>query len=1043
MTSELKKKKEVKIFALPQFAVHHPVAIVMIYVGLLVLSLVALNRMRLDLFPDVTFPTMSIITSYQGAGTEEIEEKITKRVESTVSIVRNLKELNSVSKEGVSVVNLKFEWGINLDNAANDVRDKLGFLKKVLPEDADDPTIVRFDMKDMPILFIGVGAEESYPKLFNILDTDVSNFLKRVPGVGNVIVRGGMARQINIDVDRQRLEAHGLTLLDIKNAVGANNITMPAGNIKIARTDYLLRVPGEFHNVDEISEVTVGYYKGKTVKVKDIATVKDSHADELEKVSVNGRRGAWLMIQKRGEANTIDVVAAVKKIMPEIRAIVPKDITMDIMIDNSKEIKRTLGNLTETLRIAIFLIFGVIFFFLRRIRPALIVFTSIPISLLDSFMLQYLFGYTINMISLLALTIAVGLVVDDALVVMENQIRRQEELGEDPKTAAIHATSEVGRAVTMSTLTSCIVFLPMIFATGIAGVMFRQLSIVMVITLLLSLFDSLTLNPMLSSIFLKQMHDDKDGLIKTLHRKSEQFLIWIENRYRNLISWALEHRKTVVFGALVIFVGSLSLVPLVGTTFMPEEDTAQIQAFFELPVGTRVEAVHEVMEQAEKFLRAAVPAKYIENVLWRDGDNPKLTMGSMQGKSGSNIGTFFTVLVEKNKRTLSMNQINQMLRKEMAKIPGITRTTFQSGDMAANLIGQGKPMVVNIFGYDLEKSNEVAEQIKKKMEELKGFSDITISLDMTRPELHVMIDREKAGALGISVKNVADTVNLAFAQQASSIYREEGDEYDIVIRLREEDRKNEPDLENLFVKTPTGEMVRLSNLAHFEKNPGPLQIDRMDQQRLIKVEANIEGGDLGAYTKKIDAVLKKMVLPHGISFSYGGSVKEQKESFNSLFLALILGIMLTYMIMAAQFESFTDPLIIMFSMPFGFVGAIWVFVITGYTLNIGTFIGLIMMVGLVVKQAIVYLDYALQLIDENWTTHDALMEAGRVRLRPILMTVSAMIFGLLPMALSTKEGSEFWQPLSMSVMGGLAVSTVVTLVLIPVLYSIVSERWGR
>jgi len=694
--------------------------------------------------------------------------------------------------------------------------------------------------------------------------------------------------------------------------------------------------------------------------------------------------------------------------------------------------------------IAMILIFGVILFFLRRVRPAIIVFTSIPISLIDSFMIQYMLGYTINMISLLAITIAVGLVVDDALVVMENQVRRQEDLGEDPKTAAINAASEVGRAVTMSTLTSCVVFVPMMFATGMAGVMFRELSMVMVVTLLLSLLDSLTLNPMLSSIFLKHAPAGERNRFEKLHAWSENIFQRIEQQYGSIIAWALDNRRKVIAFSAALFVFSIALVPLIGTEFMPEQDQGKINASIELPVGTRVEETHKVMEKIETILRTEIPGEWVEASLWNDGENVKQSMGSMQGKTGSFVGTVMGSLVEKDKRSLGINAINEKLRRATAKIPGITRASFSGGDITSKLTGSGKPMVVDIFGHDLIASNALAEKIKGLMEGMPELKDISISLDMTRPEFHVLVDREKAGALGIPVQNIADTVNLAFAQQRASTYREGGDEYDIVVRLRDEDRGTEPDLENLTVNTSAGSVVKLSNVARFERKPGPLQIDRQDQQRLISVQANLqEGTDLGSQTKILERKLKKLPMPPGLSTAFGGSVKEQRESFQSLFLALLLGVMLCYMIMAAQFESFVDPFIIMFSLPFGFIGAIWVFVATGFPLNIATFIGLIMMVGLVVKQAIVYLDYALQLIDDKWVVKDALKEAGRVRLRPIVMTVTAMIFGMLPMALSVKQGSEFWQPLSLSVIGGLVVSTVVTLVLIPVLYSVISDKFGR
>ena len=1035
------KKKTIKILGLPKFAVHHPVAMAMLYIGLMVLATTSFFRMGLDLFPDITYPVMSVITTYTGAGTEEVEAKITKLIESQTATARHLKEVTSISREGVSAVILEFEWGTDLDDSANDIRDKMGIIRKQLPSGADEPLIMRIDMKDIPILIMGVSSEESYSKVYNILDTDVSNMLKRVPGVGNVMVMGGQTRQINIDVDRRRLEAYGITLSDVKRAVAANNIMQAAGNIQIGITDYMLRVPGEFRSPEEIADAVVGISRGKAIKIKDVAEVRDSHPQETQKVMFNGKPGAVIMVQKRSEANSIAVADGVRKALPEIHKRIPKDIKIEPIMDTSEEIKRTLGSLSETLYVAGFLILGVILVFLRRVRPAAIVFTSIPVSLLDSFLVQYLAGYTINMISLLALTIAVGLVVDDALVVMENQIRRQEELGEDSKTAAINATSEVGRAVTVATLTSCVVFVPMLFAGGMAGMMFKPLSIVVIVTLLLSLFDSLTLNPMLSSLFLKAESHSRTGKLQKLLNYFEKAFSALETKYKNLIAWVLENPKKVVVASAVIFLASLLMTPLIRTEFVPTQDEGQLQAVIELPVGTRVEATNKVMGKTEEAFRSIVPKEWVKAMYWSAGTSSQSSMSIGMGrKSGSNVGTFAAMMVSKDKRTMSVDQINDKLREKVSKIPGITRMTF-SNSGSGSMMSSTKPMALNIFGYDLDASYALAEKIKNIMEkEIKGFKDVTISLDMTRPEYHVVIDRAKAGALGIPVQTIADTVNLAFSQQRSGVYREKGGEYDMVIRLRDEDRKFEPDLENLFVRTNAGDTVSLSNVARFEKKPGPLQIDREAQQRVITVEANIEGNDLGNMTSKLEKRLAKIALPEGISLSMSGSVKEQRESFLSLFYALLLGIMLVYMIMAAQFESMIIPLIIMFSLPFGFVGAIWMFVLTGCTLSITTFIGVIMMVGLVVKQAIVYLDYALQLIDDKWDIKEALKEAGRVRLRPILMTVSAMVFGFLPMALSTKQGSEFWQPLGLTIIGGLIVSTLVTLVLIPAAYYLIYRK---
>ncbi len=1026
---------------LPEFAVRRPVTTFGIYVALLTISLVAFSKMSVDLFPKVSFPTIGIFTTYQGAGPIEIEQKITRVIESAVSIVRNLKEIQSVSREGSSIVRLVFEWGTDLDGAANDVRDRLGFLKNLLPQEANDPMILRFDLSEIPIMFLGATAKESYPKLYTLMDTDVSDMLKRVPGVGNVFVRGGFARQINLNIDRHRLEGYGLTLDDISRALKDNNLTVPAGNIKIARTDYLLRIPGEFSNVEEINHMPVGRFQGKSIYFKDVGTAEDFRAEETEKITVNGAPGALVFVQKRGEANTIKVAEGVKEILPEIRRRLAPDVTLNVLIDNSKDIRRTIGNLTETMWIAVALIFGVVLFFIRQLRPAFIVFTSVPISLLDSFMFQYFFGYTINSISLLALTIAVGLVVDDAIVVMENQIRHQQELGEDPKTAAVKATSEVGLAVIASTLTSVAVFVPMVFASGIAGVLFKQLSLVISITLLLSLLDALLLNPMLCSVFLK-IKERKPGRLSTrFYQWSENQLLRLQNSYKKVIGAALDHKLAVISVSGLIFIGSLLLLPLIGTEFFPESDSGQLQAELQLPVGTRVEATHAVMEKFETNFKETVPKDWIEAYFWRDGSNPKMGFGGLTGqKEASNVGRFQAVLVEKNKRDLSIKEINGKLRQMVKTAPEVSRVGFFSGSIVDRiLLGREKPVVVDIFGYDLDKTYQIAQRIQAIMDSSQGVADATISLELTRPEFRINIDREKISALGISVKEVSDAINLAFAQERASVYRELGQEYDIVIRLKESQRKGEADLEGLVVKSPSGELVRLSNLVSFERTLGPLEIQRQDQQRIIRVEANTYGQDLGRVTRDLEANIKKIPLSPGVSVGFSGTIKEQRESFRDLLLALILGIILTYLVMASQFESFVVPFVIMFSVPFGFVGAIWMFMVFDKTLNVATFIGVIMMVGLVVKNAIVYLDYALQLERKGWGTREALIEAGRVRLRPILMTASAMIFGLLPLALSTKQGSEMWQPLSMTVIGGLLVSTTVTLVLIPTVYYMVQS----
>lgn len=1038
---------KIPIMGMPRFSVSRPVTIVMLYVGLLTLALVGFSRMRLDMLPDISFPTIAVVTPYRGAGAEEVESKVTRPIESGLSIVQGLKDVQSTSKEGLSMIQVRFDWGVPVNEAANDVRDKLGNLSNILPEGADSPYLLRFDLKDIPILFISARAKESYPQLFHILNNQVADAFKRVPGVGNIFVRGGWIRQININVDRQRLESVGLALGDIRRALLANNLTQPAGNIKMGDTSFLLRVPGEFESVDEISGIAVGSSGGRQVYLRDVAKVADDYAEETEKIVVNGSRAALLFIQKRSGANTIEVADAAKKMIPEIQKRLPPDVQLEVINDSSKDIKAVLSNLTEAMWVALLLVIIVVFLFLRELRPALVVCLSIPISLLDAFFFQYLLGYSINMISMMAMTIAVGLVVDDAIVVMENQIRHQRELKKSAAQAAVEATSEVGRAVISATLTSVVIFVPLIFAKGIGGIFFGQLAVVISVTLIISLFDSLTLNPMLCSLLLHEEGAGKSRhpFLQKWYDRTETILVGLETTYQNVIRWALGHKKTVGGAAAVIFLGTMALAPLVGTDFFPEQDSGDIQINVELPVGTKVEATHVVMERIAKEAQEVIKPEELVRYFWRDGVNVKNAFGGLTGqKEDSYVGQFNIKLVAKENRSRSAHAVIAVLRERLRRLPGVTRLDFASGDFTSRLLTGGtKPLVVEIYGYDLNETARLAEQVKEAIQKVPGVVDPAVSLDLRRPEYHVIINREKAAALGVPVQAVAETVNLGFAQQRASVYRELGDEFDMVIRMRDQDRRATPDLEGLFVKGGQGQLIRLANLVEFKRVGGPVQIDRANQQRVVRIGANLAGKSLGEVTAGVRKAVAKIPLPPGVSIDLVGAVKEQQESFQSLALALVLGMMLTYMVMAAQFESFLTPFIIMFAVPFGFVGIIWAFLLAGYTLNLASFLGIIMMVGLVVKNAIVYLDYVLQMEHKGLSVREALIEAGRVRLRPILMTALAMVFGLLPMAVSNHQGSETWQPMALSVIGGLLVSTTVTLVLIPTLYGFFGERRER
>ncbi|MFH0947893.1 MAG: efflux RND transporter permease subunit [Elusimicrobiota bacterium] len=1018
---------------LPEFSVKRPVATVMFYIAVFVLSIVALSRLALDMFPEITMPAIAVITQYPGAGPEEVEQKITKIIESNLAITPDLKEMKSVSKENVSMINLVFEWGINLDAATNDIRDRLDFAKRFLPEDVEKPTVMKFDMNQIPILFVTAIAKESYPKIKDILDEKLADPLKRIPGVGNIIVRSPIERQINVDIDRFKLQARGLVISDVVYALRLNNITLPAGTMEVASKEFLLRIPGEFENVLQISRIPVGNYKGRVVYLKDVADISDGFKEQTQYIRMNRSKGAMMMIQKKSGANTVTVAEAVKKRIEELKKTLPPDIKLAIPMDTSDDIKRVINNLRDTVIIGGILVILVVFFFLSNFKAAGIICVSIPASLIISFLFLYVMGYTINIMSLSAMAIAIGMVVDDAIVVLENIFRHIIELKKDKKSASVSATNEVVLAVSSATFATVVVFLPLIFTGGIAGIMFKQLGTIISLTLLTSLLVSLTLIPLMSSRFL----EPKKGI-----EKLDKFFLFLEKEYEILLSKALNHRwKTVgIFGAVLL--GSLLLIPLVGTEFMPEQDAGFLSVTFKTPVGTNVHKTNEVLLSLEDIVAQDVPEKIM--FFATSGQERGGSAGMSGMEQGSSIGSIMGKLVDKDKRKRSIRDINEALRKKFSKIPGITKLNFATGDpMQQRMLGSAKPVVVEVLGFDYEQTDLISEKIKETMEGIKGLTDVSISREKGKPEYRIKIDREKITALGLPIYTIADIANNAFAGKKATVYRELGDEYDVFVRLQKSDRIALADIDGLNIRTPAGVLVPLKNFVKIEKKTGPVDIERKDQTRVMRVEANTLGRSLGKITSELQSKLKKIPLPKDVAIEYGGSIKEQNESFRDLFLAMLLGIFLTYMVMAAQFESFRDPFIIMFSIPFAFVGVIWGLLITGMTLNITSFIGLIMLVGIVVKNAIVFIDYTIQQRNKQIPVYDALLESGRVRLRPILMTSLTTIFGMLPLALSRGSGSETWNSLGVTVIFGLAVSMLITLVIIPVVYSLFEEKNTR
>ena len=1026
---------------LPQFGVKRPVTVTMIFIGIIILGMVSLSRLGLDLMPELEMPAIGVFTNYSGAGPEEVEKRITEKLEERLATVPNLDKITSISREGTSVVSLAFDWGTNMDEAANDVRDYVGLAKQVLPEDADEPIIFKFDFSMMPILVMGVTAEESYPRLKKIVEDKVTDQLKRIPGVATAITRGGLERQILVELDKGRLEALHLSIDQIIQTLRLQNLTLPGGHLEVGLKDYLVRMPAEFKNVQEIKNTVIGMQHGVPIYLKDVASVCDSFAEQTKFARINKSQGLILFVQKQSGANTVRVVERVLKELPKLKKDLPSDVEIKVIRDFSEFIKLSIDTLRNSLIFGGILVILVILFFLRRILSSLIIISAIPCSLIITFILMYMADYTLNMISLSSLAIALGMVVDAAIVISENIHRRRENL-EEPVQAAVNGASEVEKAVIASTLTTMAIFLPIIFVKGITGILFRQMAAVICLALFASLFTALTLIPMLSAkiMALRQKRENRPQLLQRLYQISEGWFRKIEERYRKILSWALTHRRRTIMIGVSILVASFALIPLVGTEFFPEVDSGVIRINVERPIGTRVKETGKVMMAIEDTFYKEVPELKGSLVSWGYGGGGGL--GShIAGEESSNTGWLMSKLVQKKYRRRSSKQIVAELKPLVSSFAG-TKVRFSTEDPLQGILfgGQSRPLMVEVRGYDLQNARKYCRQIARALEEIKGVSDVEISRKEGKPELQVKIDREKASHLGVSVTNLGNTVKTFIDGTTATQFREVGDEYDIFVRLRPEDRSKLLDLDNLFVTSGSGKQLRLSNIAVIEQRKGPIKIERKGQERIVYVGANIYGRDLGSVVSEAEQKLSQISRPSGFSYTFSGAREEQLEAFRWLSFALILGIMLVYMVMASLFESFKHPFVILFSIPFAMIGVIWSLLITNQRLNVDSFIGIILLTGIVVNNAIVLIDYVNTLRRKGKGLMEAITEGARTRLRPVLMTAITTMVGLLPLALFQGEGAEEWRALATAVIGGLAVSTLITLIFIPTLYFVFERK---
>ena len=1016
-----------------RFSVHRPVFTMMVVLVVILLGLVALVRLPVDLMPDITRPTLSVSTTYGNASPEEMETLITQPIEEALSAVPGVEQIGSTSTEGRSNVSVDFAWGTDLDAAASDIRDRLDRVIPRLPEDADRPTLRKFDLASFPILILGASSELDPVEMRQLIEDQVKYRIERVPDVAALDIWGGLSREIHVSIYADRIKALGLSLDEIMARLRASNVNVPAGTLDRGKFGVMVRTQGEFSSVDQIRRTIISAPGGVPVELQAVADVQDSWQKVTQIVRVNGRPGIRLSINKQSGKNTVDVANGVLKELEAINRDLPQ-ITLVPIIDSSDYIKRSISNVSSSAVYGGALAVVVLLVFLRSLRSTAIIATAIPVSIIATFALMYFGKFTLNIMTLGGLALGIGMLVDNSIVVLEN-IYRLHETGKDAETAAVEGTDEVTAAIISSTLTTLAVFLPLVFVRGMSGVMFKELSVVVTFSLLCSLGVALTLVPMLAAKLMRRT--EKTAVRETfghrLYLLSGNALGRLENSYKGVLHWSLSHRPTVVIVSLVLLGGSLMLYPLIGSELMPATDEGEIRLEAEMAVGTRVEVVSEQMRTVERIVREVIPEDERQNLVTSMGGSPFMS-------SGSHVGQLRIVLVPMAKRSRSSEEVAAALRKRLGNLPGMPVRVRTGQSMMSRFMGGGSGtdrVQVEIRGHDLLVADELATQVKKLVERVPGVTDAQLSRESGTPEEFIHIDREKAADLGVSVEQVANMLQTVLGGTTAGYFREGGDEYVILVKLKDAEQHSIRDILDLTLTNRDGEPVVLSNVVSSEPQTGPVKVDRKDQERLVTVSANISGRDLGSVLSDVREKLRSVPVPQGFSIVFGGDYEEQQKAQRELLLSFGLALVLVYMVMACQYESLRDPFVVMFSVPLAAIGVLLILFLTGTTFNVQSYIGCIMLGGIVVNNAILLVDHTNLLRHrDKMPLREAIEEAGRRRLRPILMTALTTIFGLLPLALGLGEGGEAQAPLARVVIGGLTSSTLITLIVVPVVYSI-------
>jgi len=1020
---------------LPGFSVNHKVTTSMMAMILVVLGAISFTRLGLDFFPDLDFPTVSVITSYSGASSEDIENVLTRPLEQVVSSVNRVKKVTSQTSEGVSVISIEFEWGTNLDFAAQDVRDQIGLYKQYLPEEAGDPLVMKFSFSQFPVIFYGITSDIPAMRLKTVMEDEVGPRLERIDGVASARVFSMDEREILVDVDKASLESRGLTLDQVMMALRAENLNLPAGNIVERYSDILVRTMGEFTGLDDIRRTVVGMTaKGEPVYVADVAEVKDTLKEMRYAARIQRQNGVYLIVSKRSGANTQIASAAVKKEIEALKGTIPGNPVFHVAMDQGDMIEQVTSNTVTNAWQGGLLAIILIFLFLRNWRPTFIISLAIPLSIISTFIALYAAGYTLNLLTLGGLALGIGMLVDNAIVVIENVFRHLEE-GEGADQASIEGAGEVGMAITASTLTTIAVFFPMIFASGITGKMTQALGLSITFSLIASLFVALTVVPLFTSLLFRS----KKSLRAIAKAPEERQFAKARAFYRKWLDKALHNRRWVIMGSIVALFVSLGIVPFLGTEFMPAQDMDMIMLKVRMPVGTALDETNRVVTMVEDIMSAMPEITMISAQVGSQVEQDAGDAASGMSNSGTHEGLLWVGLVKRDKRSESDTQILERIRR---KLPNLRGVKFEAIDMSQMMLGGASaPVEINLFGKDFPVLKSQADQIVRLISGVEGLRDVTHTLAAGKPEVRLRIDRERAYRLGLSVYQVASTVQTATLGKVATRYREGSDEIDVRLRFKEKYRNSIDEVRSIPLRTAAGQTVYLEQVADIVSGEGPIMINRENQARRVSVTANIVGRDLGSVVRDVKGRLTgfEKSLPPGYFLEYGGSYEQMQDAFIILAGAFALAILLVYMVMASQFEHFVHPFVIMFTVPLGVIGVIFGLLITGRTLSMAVLIGVILLAGIAVNNGIVMIDYINQLIKRGVDKREAILQGATTRLRAVLLTALTTILGTLPMAFSRSSGSEFRAPLGVAIAFGLTATTALTLFVIPVIYSLVNK----